>query len=77
LPAGKNGAADALNNTKKAGYIEVVDRGAYKLNPVGYNLVAHGMPNSDNGKRKKTANKKPLPKKKALQKKKSAAKRNK
>lgn len=69
LPAGKNGAADALNNTKKAGYIEVVDRGTYKLNPVGYNLVAHGMPNSNNGTKRKNASKKTSPKKVSLKKK--------
>jgi len=70
LPAGKNGAVDALNNAKKAGYIEVVDRGTYKLNPVGYNLVAHGMPSSDNGTKRKTTNRKTAAKKKVTSKKK-------
>lgn len=77
LPAGKNGAADALNNAKKAGYIEVVDRGTYRLNPVGYNLVAHGMPSSDNGTKRKTSSKKTTPKKKAAPKKKTASKKKK
>lgn len=34
----------ALLNTKAAGYLESADRGKYKLNPVGYNLVAYGLP---------------------------------
>lgn len=34
----------ALLNTKAAGYLESADRGRYKLNPVGYNLVAYGLP---------------------------------
>lgn len=31
-------------NTKTAGYFDSAGRGKYKLNPVGYNLVAHKMP---------------------------------
>lgn len=52
LPSGKNGAADTLTNAKKAGYLEVADRGTYKLNPVGYNLIAHSLPNGDSEPRK-------------------------
>lgn len=52
LPSGKNGAADTLTNAKKAGYLEVADRGTYKLNPVGYNLIAYSLPNGDNEPRK-------------------------
>ena len=33
-----------LPNTKAAGYLDAVGDGAYKLNPVGYNLVVHSMP---------------------------------
>lgn len=33
-----------LNDAKKAGYFESVERGRFKLNPVGYNLAAHNMP---------------------------------
>ncbi len=33
-----------LPNAKNAGYFEVVERGKYKLNPVGYNLVVHKLP---------------------------------
>ena len=58
LPAGKNGSADVLNNAKKAGYFEATGRGTYKLNPVGYNLIAHGLPEnsttSSYGKKKAT-----------------------
>jgi hypothetical protein len=36
--------AQTLPNAARAGYFDVVDRGQYKLNPVGYNLVAHGLP---------------------------------
>ncbi|HRY36884.1 MAG TPA: hypothetical protein P5230_03350 [Candidatus Magasanikbacteria bacterium] len=52
LPSGKNGAADTLTNAKKAGYLEIADRGTYKLNPVGYNLIAHSLPNGDSELRK-------------------------
>jgi hypothetical protein len=33
-----------LASAASAGYFDVVARGQYKLNPVGYNLVAHGLP---------------------------------
>lgn len=33
-----------LINTRKAGYLDAVGEGEYKLNPVGYNLVVHSMP---------------------------------
>ena len=33
-----------LPNAKSAGYFESAGRGKYKLNPVGYNLVAYGLP---------------------------------
>ena len=36
--------AMALPNAAAAGYLDSVGSGAYKLNPVGYNLVAHGLP---------------------------------
>jgi len=35
-----------LKNGKKAGYFDAADRGHYKLNAVGYNLVSHGLPAS-------------------------------
>ena len=34
----------ALTNAAAAGYLENVSRGEYRLNPVGYNLVVHGLP---------------------------------
>jgi hypothetical protein len=36
-----------LVDTKGAGYFDAVDRGTYKLNPVGHNLVVHGLPRKD------------------------------
>jgi hypothetical protein len=39
----------ALVDTKNAGYFDAVDRGTYKLNPVGHNLVVHGLPRKDGG----------------------------
>jgi hypothetical protein len=37
---------NALTNAAAAGYLENVSRGEYRLNPVGYNLVVHGLPRS-------------------------------
>ena len=55
--------AFTLPNTKKAGYLEPVGAGEYKLNPVGYNLVVHSMPRSDKAsslpQKKRKTNKKP------------------
>jgi len=34
----------ALVHARHAGYLEPVAKGKYRLNPVGYNLVAHGLP---------------------------------
>lgn len=52
-----------LTNAKNAGYLDVVGGGKYKLNPVGYNLVAHNMPRTKSSiatkaKKKKGATKK-------------------
>jgi hypothetical protein len=46
--------AMTLSNATAAGYLDAVGGGAYKLNPVGYNLVAHGLPRNhgSSGKRK-------------------------
>jgi len=35
-----------LVNAKNAGYFDSIGSGKYKLNPVGYNLVAHKLPRS-------------------------------
>lgn len=37
---------NVLPNAAAAGYLENVSRGEYRLNPVGYNLVVHGLPRS-------------------------------
>ena len=36
--------SQTLPDAARAGYLDAVERGQYKLNPVGYNLVAHGLP---------------------------------
>jgi hypothetical protein len=36
----------AIPNAAAAGYLQNVSRGEYRLNPVGYNLVVHGLPRS-------------------------------
>ena len=33
-----------LTNAAAAGYLDNVSRGEYRLNPVGYNLIVHGLP---------------------------------
>jgi len=49
-----------LPNAKGAGYFESAGRGKYRLNPVGHNLVVHGLPravseSSQRPRRKKTS----------------------
>jgi hypothetical protein len=34
----------ALHQGKNAGYLDQATRGHYKLNPVGFNLIEHGLP---------------------------------
>ncbi|HKW29335.1 MAG TPA: hypothetical protein VJT54_08375 [Verrucomicrobiae bacterium] len=41
-----NRPAMTLVNCKHAGYFDSAGVGLYRLNPVGHNLVAHGMPSS-------------------------------
>jgi hypothetical protein len=41
MPGSKS---QALVDAKNAGYLDFVERGKYRLNSVGYNLVAHKMP---------------------------------
>jgi hypothetical protein len=38
-----------LQNAKNAGYLNALDRGQYKLNAVGHNLVAHKLPSGETG----------------------------
>jgi hypothetical protein len=56
--------AFTLPNTKRAGYLDSAGQGKYKLNPVGYNLVVHSLPQieqvvASRPKTKKAAKKKP------------------
>jgi len=39
----------ALPNAAAAGYFDPTGSGLYQLNPVGYNLVVHGLPRSGEG----------------------------
>ena len=39
-----SGPQFTLPNAKSAGYFESAGHGKYRLNPVGHNLVAHGLP---------------------------------
>lgn len=54
-----------LHQAKNAGYLDSASHGQYKLNPVGYNLVAHGLPSSSKASKRapKPAAKKPVRKK--------------
>lgn len=38
-----------LTNAKNSGYFDSGSSGGYKLNPVGYNLVAHNLPRASSG----------------------------
>lgn len=38
-----------LFNAKAAGYFDSAERGSFKLNPVGHNLVVHGLPSTGDG----------------------------
>jgi hypothetical protein len=53
----------ALPNAAAAGYFDPAGAGQYRLNPVGYNLVVHGLPPTHEGVNKRP--KKAKPKKKA------------
>lgn len=57
-----------LRNARNAGYFDPTsESGVYKLNPVGYNLIAHNLPGKNNFP---TKAKKSIPHKKVLKKKK-------
>jgi hypothetical protein len=65
LPAAP--ASVSLANAKNAGYLSVLDRGRFKLNAVGYNLVAHQLPGGETAEKKrhtakKLARNRPVPK---------------
>lgn len=42
-----------LPSAKNAGYFDAVDRGNYRLNPVGFNLAAYGLPSKSRGEERK------------------------
>jgi hypothetical protein len=43
-----------LVNSKHAGYFDSAGVGLYKLNPVGHNLIAHGLPSSSGDSNRRT-----------------------
>ncbi len=46
-----------LVNAKNSGYLESAGTGQYRLNPVGYNLIAHSLPGGGAVKKKASAKK--------------------
>lgn len=44
------GIRNLLPFAKKAGYMDQVEVGQYRLNAVGYNLIKHNLPRTDSGK---------------------------
>jgi hypothetical protein len=44
-----------LTNAKNAGYFDRTGTGLYKLNPVGHNLVTHGLPGAGGEKKRGSA----------------------
>jgi hypothetical protein len=69
-----------LVNARNAGYLENAGSGAYKINPVGHNLVVHNLPRSEksvsSGKTKHASRKKPTAKKARAKKARSKKKAN-
>ena len=55
LPTGP--ANMTLANAKNAGYLNALERGQYRLNPVGHNLVAHKLPKKEGASRTPRKNK--------------------
>jgi hypothetical protein len=49
--------AYTLINSRNAGYLDSVGEGEFRLNPVGYNLVEHGLGSSSGVEEKKTKQK--------------------
>jgi hypothetical protein len=52
LPNGRPN--NALTNAKNAGYLDALNNGQYRLNPVGHNLVAHKLPLTDDAPARST-----------------------
>jgi hypothetical protein len=44
-----------LTNAKNAGYLNALERGQYRLNAVGHNLVAHKLPAAEGGGKRRNA----------------------
>lgn len=66
IPASTRGALFAARD---AGYLDVVERGAYKLNPVGHNRIVHSLPaDSGTSGRKSTSRRKSARKKETVRK---------
>lgn len=63
-----------LVNAKNAGYFDAVGGGQYKLNPVGYNLVAHTLPRSQSSEKMRSSNRRSKANKKRPRAKKSGRK---
>jgi hypothetical protein len=55
-------ASFTLVNAKNAGYLDSAGAGQYKLNPVGYNLVAHRLGNRDTEKKERPRGRRTAPK---------------
>jgi len=53
LPSGK--ASMTLAKAKYAGYLDQLERGLYRLNAVGYNLIAHKLPDDASGRAGRSA----------------------
>ncbi len=64
-----------LPNAKAAGYFESAGRGKYRLNPVGHNLVAYGLPRAKGESTPASPQKKRKKKKKVKSPKKKTAKK--
>jgi hypothetical protein len=60
LPTGP--ANMTLVNAKNAGYLNALDKGQYKLNSVGYNLVAHKLPGGTPAEKRRKTKKPAKPK---------------
>lgn len=53
-----------LSHAKNAGYLNAMDRGQYRLNAVGHNLVAHKLPGNAGGETRSRPQRKAAKKKK-------------
>lgn len=43
--------AQLLVSARHSGYFDLAERGAYRLNAVGHNLIAHGLPRAAQGRK--------------------------